>query len=46
MFWNWHEVAEGVFDWSGSRNLTAFLSAAQELGLLVLLRAGPYGCGA
>lgn len=28
-----------------SRNLTLFLATAQKVGLLVLMRAGPYICG-
>ena len=40
-----HNEAQGVYDWSGSRNLTAFLLAAREAGLLVSLRIGPYAHG-
>jgi len=43
--WNWHEEREGALDFSGARDLAAFLREAQGLGLLVLLRAGPYVCG-
>lgn len=45
VFWNFHEAQEGVYDWDGSRDLAGFLRKAQSHGLLVLLRAGPYGCG-
>ena len=43
--WNWHEKQPGVFDWSGDHDLVGFLQAAQDAGLLVILRAGPYICG-
>jgi beta-galactosidase GanA len=43
--WNWHEIEEGVFDFSGPRNISQFFSTAQSLGMNVLLRAGPYICG-
>jgi len=45
IFWNHHEVAEGRFDFeTGNRNLPLFLQIAQEEGLWVLLRPGPYCC--
>lgn len=46
--WNYHEISRGQFDWGqydSSRNLSAFLSIAQELNMLALVRAGPYICG-
>jgi hypothetical protein len=44
--WNWHAPSLGVpSDWSGDRDLAAFLSACHGEGLLVLLRPGPYICG-
>lgn len=42
VFWNHHEQPEGTWDWTGRRNLRAFLTAAQRQGLLVWLRVGPY----
>ena len=42
--WNFHEPQPGEFLWSGSRNITRFLDLAQELGLNVVLRPGPYIC--
>jgi beta-galactosidase GanA len=39
-----HEKKPGVFDFSGDLDLENFLSIAQEEGLLVLLRPGPYIC--
>lgn len=45
IFWNYHEVNEGVFDFkSENRNITAFIKICQEEGLYVLLRPGPYVC--
>eukprot|EP01062_Namystynia_karyoxenos_P011815 TRINITY_DN14242_c0_g1_i1.p1 TRINITY_DN14242_c0_g1~~TRINITY_DN14242_c0_g1_i1.p1 ORF type:complete len:796 (+),score=282.19 TRINITY_DN14242_c0_g1_i1:75-2390(+) len=43
--WNWHEENEGTYDFAGDRDLAGFIKTAQGLGLMVLLRAGPYMCG-
>ena len=43
--WNWHEPVRGEFNWEGDRDLGQFLATAQKVGLLVVLRAGPYMCG-
>ncbi len=46
--WNWHEVKEGLFDFSGSthpqRNLELFLEIAEEEEILVIAKPGPYIC--
>ena len=42
LFWNYHEEREGCFDFSGDRDLRAFLSDAQRAGLEVFLRIGPW----
>ncbi|MGD1158692.1 MAG: beta-galactosidase [Terriglobia bacterium] len=44
MFWNLHEPEPGVFNFEGNLDAVAFLRAAQEEGLWVLLRPGPYVC--
>jgi len=45
IFWNYHETAEGVFDFSTwNRDLARFVSLAQQEGLWVILRPGPYVC--
>ncbi|MGH9597609.1 MAG: glycoside hydrolase family 35 protein, partial [Edaphobacter sp.] len=44
VFWNVHEPTPGQFDFSGNNDLVAFIKAAQEEGLYVILRAGPYSC--
>ena len=42
--WNFHEPAEGRVSFSGPRDLGRFLRTAQEEGLVVFLRPGPYIC--
>lgn len=42
--WNFHEPKPGVFDFSGDHDIETFLKLANEIGLLVILRAGPYIC--
>ena len=45
IFWNYHESAEGRFDFStGNRDIAKFVRTAQEEGMHVLLRPGPYVC--
>jgi beta-galactosidase len=43
-FWNVHETGSGVFDFSGWRDIAAFVCEAQAAGLNVILRPGPYVC--
>ncbi|MCQ2433289.1 MAG: beta-galactosidase [Clostridia bacterium] len=42
LFWNYHEEREGVFDFSGDRDIRAFILTAQRAGLEVVLRIGPW----
>jgi beta-galactosidase len=44
IFWNIHEPARDVYDFSGDRDLGYFLELCAERGLAVILRAGPYCC--
>jgi len=44
VFWNLHEPQPGVFDFSGQNDVAAFVRLAQEEGLYVILRPGPYVC--
>jgi len=45
VFWNYHETRPGVFDFrTGNHDLAAFVRTAQEEGLWVILRPGPYAC--
>ena len=42
VFWDLHEPARGRYDFAGRRNISAFLQAAHDEGLMVHLRFGPY----
>lgn len=45
VFWNYHNTAPGVWDFkTGNRDIQTFIRTAQEEGLLVILRPGPYAC--
>lgn len=44
VFWNIHERRPGQFDFSGEADLAKFIRTAQEEGLYVVLRPGPYVC--
>jgi beta-galactosidase GanA len=45
VFWNYHEQEKGIFDFSTeNRDLKQFIEIAQEEGMWVLLRPGPYVC--
>jgi beta-galactosidase len=44
LFWNYHEFEPGKFDWSGQADAAEFCRIAQEEGLWVILRPGPYAC--
>ncbi len=41
-FWNYHEPREGQFDFSGDKDLDAFLKTVQSLNMYAIVRAGPY----
>lgn len=42
--WNFHEPKPGIYDFSGDHDIETFLKLANDVGLLVILRAGPYIC--
>ena len=42
IFWNHIEESEGIFNWSGQRNLRHFIELCKEQGLPVVLRLGPF----
>ena len=42
--WNLHEKTEGVFDFSGGLDIVKFIKTAQQVGLYVIVRPGPYIC--
>jgi beta-galactosidase len=45
VFWNYHETTPGVWDFkTGNKNIAEFIKIAQEVGLFVILRPGPYAC--
>lgn len=43
-FWNLHEPTPGVYAFSGNNDVAEFIREAQQEGLHVLLRPGPYVC--
>ena len=42
VIWIHHEEEEGVFDFSGCRNIRKFVELCRKVGLLVCLRLGPW----
>lgn len=42
--WNMHEAKRGEYVFSGMADIVKFIKTAQELGLYVILRPGPYIC--
>lgn len=45
MLWIYHEEIEGQFDFSGDRDIRAFILECQRQGLEVMLRIGPWAHG-
>lgn len=45
IFWNYHEVKEGVFDFTtDNKNIAEFIRLCQQENMWVILRPGPYVC--
>ena len=44
LFWNMHEPRPGEFDFTGPADAAEYCRIAQEVGLWVILRPGPYSC--
>jgi len=44
VFWNEHEQTPGVYDFTGNNDVAEFIREAQQEGLWVILRPGPYVC--
>ena len=44
VFWNAHEPRPGVYDFTGNNDVAEFVREAQQEGLYVILRPGPYAC--
>uniref|UniRef100_A0A8C6QET9 Beta-galactosidase n=4 Tax=Nannospalax galili TaxID=1026970 RepID=A0A8C6QET9_NANGA len=42
--WNFHEPQPGQYQFSGDHDVEYFIQLAHKLGLLVILRPGPYIC--
>ena len=42
VFWNIHEWEEGVFDWSGDKDLRTFLTLCQKHNMYTIVRIGPF----
>lgn len=45
VFWHHHEESQGIFRWSGNRNLRAFVELCAEVGLDAVVRIGPWAHG-
>ena len=45
IFWIHHEEKEGVFDFSGRKNLLKFIELCQKHNIYVILRIGPFDHG-
>ena len=44
VFWNLHEPQPGRFDFTGNLDIGSYVRTAQEEGLWVIVRPGPYVC--
>ena len=45
IFWNVHEPYEGQWEWSGNKDLRAFVELCGEVGLWSIIRLGPFDHG-
>lgn len=44
IFWNYHEMEEGKFDFSADKDIAEFCRLAQKNGMYIIVRPGPYVC--
>jgi beta-galactosidase len=44
VFWNVHEPHPGIYDFAGQNDIAEYIREAQQEGLNVILRPGPYVC--
>lgn len=44
LFWNYHEMEQGKFDFTGDRDVAEFVRLIQKNGMYCILRPGPYVC--
>lgn len=42
VFWSIHETEEGIFDWSGNKDLRKFLQLCQKHDMYTIVRVGPF----
>lgn len=42
--WNYHEPKEGQFEFTGEKDIKAFVQLAEEIGLYVIIRPSPFIC--
>ena len=42
--WNMHEKVPGEYDFTGNLNIAKYIETAQNVGLMVIVRPGPYIC--
>ncbi len=42
--WNMHEKVPGEYDFTGILNIAKYIETAQKVGLMVIVRPGPYIC--
>lgn len=44
LFWNYHEQQQGVYDFTGDKDVAEFVRLIQKNGMYCILRPGPYVC--
>src|ERR1035437_7133302 len=44
LFWNYHEQQQGIFDFTGEKDVAEFVRLIQKNGMYCILRPGPYVC--
>jgi beta-galactosidase len=44
LFWNFHEQQQDQFDFTGQKDVAAFVKLIQENGMYCIVRPGPYAC--
>ncbi|MGN0563049.1 MAG: beta-galactosidase [Candidatus Fimenecus sp.] len=42
VFWNYHEEIKGQFDFSGNKDIAAFLQICKDMGIPCIMRIGPW----
>lgn len=45
IFWSLHEEREGIFNWSGNRDIRKFFELCKKHDMNVMVRIGPFGHG-